>query len=69
MNELEIRMKEGCEQAIKSIEKDFDTDRSPFMGWLQPLLDVLSGLAFFLYQRGFEDGMLYKETNEPTEVQ
>lgn len=69
MNDLEKVMKEGFDKAIESVKTDFETDRKPFMSWLQPLLDILISLAFYIYQAGFEDGMIYKETvNEPKEV-
>ena len=69
MNELEKTIKDGFEVSMGEVRKDFEADRTPFMTWLQPLLDILSGLAFFVYQRGFEDGMVYKENNESKDVQ
>ena len=69
MNELEKLIKSGFDATINQIKADFSENGAVFNDGIKPVIDLLLALGFYIYQSGFENGMIYKENNESKNIQ
>jgi hypothetical protein len=62
-------LKEKFDKVISDIKVDYATNKKPFDDGIQPFIDMLLALAFYIYKTGFEDGMISKELeNESQDI-
>ena len=58
---IEEQLKEDFEEAITQVSKDILAEDSPFSAATKPIIGLFIDIGFYLYQRGYEKGVIQGE--------